>query len=370
MTNEYGSNVSITTEYRDNLFSTGTNRTDALSTVCSLGLNQVLRGEQFQSDFSGRYAYSYYDEYHDLNHQDWNGRHSLSWAPTERNSLVNELSIGRDANADRYFSSTGVLLDFREHDYQNWKMTWHRQFTERVAMEFSGHYGDELFEYPSGNGKLNYTLDSWTGSCGILFQWNEQTLWNVYLGYGLYDYDRNTVEQAYLSMGINRTVNEKIAWFLSLGGRYTTYTYDVIADIDSFGYIYEENELDTQAFIGKTGFTCRLSSRVFEFSVDQNLQPSTGQSQSVNRTAVSASWRENITSGLHFGFSTTYYYNQYDNSDIEDAVHSESLGLYSRLSYDLNEKLTLKAQHQYSNYWEKNYDVEKNIYRVTLSYTF
>jgi len=365
--------LGIAEEYQDNLFFDEHHGKKAWASVLSSRVDLKKDTERLKIGLVGEADYSIYKKYHDLDNDDWSVSNSLLWSPSETVSCSSSVTYGNDSNIDRYLSTTGILLDTRDHEHLNWDLSLSRRLYERLSTVLNLGFSDETFR-PADQSESDYSLSTYSASSGLIYQADELTSLNLYLGYAYYDYPTSTVDQVYVSLGMNRNISETLAYFLSLGTRSTTYRYEIITGIDDsvdpVTFVFGEKKIDTHGFIGRAGVTYNQEDHSLSLSVDQNLQPSSGQSQSVSRTSVSASLNKRFTSDLNFSVFSNYYYNRSDDPDLPNAVYSKSYRVGSSLSYLLSKSFSVQGNYSYSEYWTDHYKANKNIYGMKLTYNF
>lgn len=370
---EYKMKAGLKEEFTDNLFFNEDKGLEAWSTI--LLTQAVLKNssELLKTSLSGEWSQTVYEDYRDLNNDDWVVNSNLDWNPYEKASCSLNLSVGEDSNIDTYLSSTGLLLDTKKHEFLKGEISWSQRLSELLSSELAVSYSDES-TVSHDEDLRDFTLTSRGVSAGMAFQINELTSLNLNSGYGFYDYDTSTVEQVYASLGMNRSVGEKLTFFCNMGSRYTTYAYDILVGIDRgtnpTGYIYNEVKYYSWGFIGKAGIGYKDEGSSMLLTVDESLQPSTGKAQSMERTSVDISYDKRFTDDATCRMSTFYRLNRGDKEDKLGDERSKTFGISSRLSYQLLDDLSLAGSYSFTEYSSSAYKAQKNVYRILLEYSF
>lgn len=370
---EYKIKAGLKEEFTDNLFFNEDKGLEAWSTILMTLAMLKNSSEILKTSLSGEWSRTVYEDYRDLNNDDWVVNSNLDWNPHEKASCSLDLSVGEDSNIDNYLSSTGLLLDTKKHEFRKGDISWSQRLSERLSSELAVSYTDES-TVSHDEGQRDFTLTSRSVSAGMEFQINELTNFNLNSGYGFYDYDTSTVEQVYASLGLSRGVGEKLTFFCNMGSRYTTYAYDILVGIDMSTnppeYIYDEVRYYSWGFIGKAGFGYKDEDSSMQLSVDESLQPSTGKAQSVERTSVDVSYDKRFTDDATCRMSTFYRLNRSDKADKLGDERSKTFGISSRLSYQLLDDLSLAGSYSFTEYRSSAYKAQKNVYRILLEYSF
>jgi len=370
---DYKIKAGLREEYSDNVFFDEDKGMDAWSTV--LMTQAILKNntEILKTNLSGEWSRTVYDEYRDLNNDDWALKSRLIWYPGENTSYSLDLAVGEDSNIDTYLASTGILLDTKKHEYMKGDISLTHNLSERVSTELTMSYTDDSTE-SNDDGLDDFTLSSWGASAGMILTIDELTSLNLNSGFGLYDYDTSSVEQVYASLGLNRAVGETITFFCSMGSRYTTYTNDIIIGINMLSvppsYLFGEKKHYSWGLIGKAGVVFKNEDSSVQLSVDENLQPSTGQAQSLERTSVDVSYHKQFTDDVTYRISALYRINRSDDEDPSETERTKTFGLSSSLSCLILDDLSLTGSYSFSKYRSETYQVQKNVYRVLLDYSF
>jgi|GEM_PF-2956250 len=371
---EYKMKAGLKEEYTDNLFFDQENEMEGWSTVLMTQAILKNSSDRLKTRLSGEWSRTFYEDYHDLNNDDWVVKSGIDWISHENTTCTMNLSIGEDSNIDSYLSSTGLLLNTEKHEFKKGEVSINQRFSERFSSELSLNYTDESTA-SNDDGYGDYSLTSKDVSAGMAFQINELTIFNFNSGYGFYDYDTNTVEQVYASLGMSRSVDERLSFFCNMGSRYTTYAYDVLVGIDMGthppSYIYDETSYSNWGFIGKTGFVYKNEDSTIKITVDESLQPSTGQSQSMDRTSVDVSYNKRLSDDFTYRISSFYRLNRSDEKDAAGDERLKTFGLSPSFSYQLMDDLLLAGYHTFTKYRSSSgYQLQRNVYRFQLEYTF
>ena len=370
---EYKIKAGLKEEFTDNLFFNEDKGLEAWSTILMTQAMLKNSSEILKTSLSGEWSRTVYEKYRDLNNDDWVVNSGVNLHSHEKTSCSLSFSMGEDSNIDNYLSSTGLLLDTKKHEFLEGDVSLSHHLSERLSSELTASYTDEK-TVSNDEGQRNFTLTSRSVSAGMEFQINELTSLNINSGYGFYDYDTNTVEQVYASLGLSRGVGEKLTFFCNMGSRYTTYAYDVLVGMDMGAnppeYIYDEVRYYSWGFIGKAGFGYKDEDSSMQLTVDESLQPSTGKAQSVERTSVDVSYDKRFTDDATCRISTFYRLNRSDKEDKAGDERSKTFGISSRLSYQLLDDLLLAGSYSFTEYRSSAYKAQKNVYRILLEYSF
>ncbi|GAB6095174.1 hypothetical protein JCM14469_14260 [Desulfatiferula olefinivorans] len=365
--------VGVAQEFNDNLFFDQSDKTQSQVTVLLSSLDLSMDSEVMKSRLSFDLNYSFYERERELDGEDWNVLHDLTWVFSERTRISSTLGFEEETGIDRYLASTGVLLDTRDHRSLDGRVTVYHLLHERITVDFGVGVGSERFS-DSLSGSSEDSLDSRSVSTGLTVQWNELTSLTVNGGYGYYDYETHTLDQSYAVVGLTRSFSETMSGFLSAGGRYTTYTYDVFSGYDvSSGVIrpvFREKHDHTRGWIGRAGLDVQGEDYAVRLSVDESLQPSTGQNQSLERTTVDLSVRKKLIADLEGRASAQYYLNRSDDTEDNDSLRFETFRIWTGLFYALTDDLSLSAQYSHLEYREKSLEKKRNIYRLSITYSF
>jgi hypothetical protein len=330
--------------------------------------------ERLKTRLTGEWSRTFYTDYHDLNNDDWVVNSGIDWSFNENTTCTLNFSMGEDSNIDTYLLSTGLLLNTEKHEFIKGDISINQRLSERFSTELSLSYTDESTA-SNDVGSGDYSLTSKGISAGMAFQINELTIFNLNSGYGFYDYGTNTVEQVYASLGLNRSVGERLSFFCNMGSRYTTYKYNVLVGIDLGtnppSYIYDETSYSNWGFIGKTGFVYKNEDSAIRLTVDESLQPSTGKSRSMERTSFDLSYNKRLSDDVTCRFTTFYRLNRSDEEDKSGDEHLKTFGLSPSLSYQLMDDLSLAGYYAFTEYRSSSgYQLQKNVYRILLEYSF
>jgi hypothetical protein len=370
---EYKMKAGLKEEFTDNLFFDQDNEKEGWSTVLMTQAILKNSSDRLKTRLSGEWSRTFYEDYHDLNNDDWVVKSGIDWISNENTTCTMNLSIGEDSNIDTWLSSTGLLLNTEKHEFMKGDVSINQRFSERFSSELAVSYTDESTA-SNDDGSGDYSLTSKGVSAGMEFQINELTIFNLNSGYGFYDYGTNTVEQVYASLGMSRSVGERLSFFCNMGSRYTTYAYDVLVGIDMGtnppSYIYDETSYSNWGFIGKTGFVFKNEDSSIRLTVDESLQPSTGKSQSMDRTSVDVSYNKRLSDDFTYRITSFYRLNRSDEKDASGDERLKTFGLSPGFSYQLMDDLSLMGSYVFTNYRSSGYQLRKNVYRIQLEYSF
>lgn len=366
---EYRLKAGLKEEFSDNLFFDEDHEKEGWSAVLTTEAGVDNSSDRMKTALSGQWSRTFLKDYHRLNNDDWVVKSAVNWNAHEKTACHLNVSWGEDSDFDSYLSSTGLLLDTEKHEFLKGDMSVKQRFSERFSSELSLNYSDESTDSDTDDAD-DVDLTSKGGSAGIVFQASELALFQFYAGYGLYDYGTSTVEQVYASLGFSRNPEENLTFFCNAGSRYTTYTYKVLTGIDMRSYpvryIYKDDHNYTWGLIGKAGLVYKTDDRSMQISIDESLQPSSGEARSMDRTSVDISGYRRLSKDLTLRLTTFFRLNRSDDGESEGKERLKTFGLSPGLSYQLADDFLISGAYAYTQYRSTDYQLRKNVFKIQI----
>ncbi len=369
--------ASIEERYSDNVFFDAENQTSDLITRFSPAVEGGWRTERTDLLLSWRPDFYYYRDTSDLNAVDQycDGRLSHQW--TERLSTTLSVSYLDDERAERELSDTGLLFNNDPRQRRTYGFGGQYQISEKAALALSCGYTDETFDNPQ-----DYDYGAHTVS--VLFSRNLEPLLKrstgrIQAGYALYDYsrdyssgnvlqvidvhDQRTYQNYSLSLGLARSMTERLELTVDLGARLTHREDEIRLHTTDFlgrrSYQSSVEEDDSLGFVGMLEAVYTSEKSRFSALLSHDLVPASGRNGATERTTLRLADNGRLTGDLYFDVWMRAYRNRTEETGTASQVDEHTVQFNAGLRYAFNPTWSLGAYWLTTWVEDRGTDVDK-----------
>jgi hypothetical protein len=361
-------------EYSDNLFFEADNRESDWISTLSPGLNLLNNTERLKAGLKMRWDGALYQENSDLNTVDQDYAGTLRYGLSPRANLFSSASYRRDSRTDRDFAETGLALDAVKRDQYRLQLGGDYALTEIVGMQLQYGYAEDDYQttrytdYQSHDVNWMITRD--------LSAFLANTVGRINLGVTQYDDDNSQMHNYTGTVGAERKLSEVYSFFADIGMRYTETTYDTYRWVATanplvFVAVPYEAQTDGSGITGRAGVTYRGERNDGRLSLSHDVQAASGNSGTVERTALQAQVGRRLTETSRFDFSAGYAINKSTvDETYADSVDENSLWIQPRITYTLTDNIVLEGSYNYALIHDNAADDDRDRNLVMLRLAF
>ena len=362
-------------EYNDNILLNENNILSDNITTLAPKLELVRHSERYTARADGKlefYRFEEYDVFDDMD-QWYNG--SIESTPTERWQLGAEAHASDDNRPDRDVEETGLVLNNIQRRRINAGASASYSFTEMMGGGLSLEFNRENFDDPETSDRKDYhAMVSLTRS---LDAWLARTTGRMFLSYSHYEftreYDRTStggffqintlikddyeVDNYSLTFGTQSAVTERFDLTADLGVRYAenqrdfkvsrSYTPPLITEDPTV----TSEDSDTYGFVGNLDFSYKGERYRCNLLLSHDLQPVSGENNTVNRTTVRLGGHYRFLERLRGNLYLKWYRNESDDDDIgasQNDIDTQTWNLGGGLRWGLTDYLDLAVTYTYT----------------------
>ena len=385
--------VALIHEYNDNIRLNANNELADNITTVAPKLEVVRHSERYTIRADGKlefYRYEDYDEYNDMD-QWYNG--SLDATLTERWRLGAEAHVSDDNRPDRDIQETGLVLKNIRRRRVNAGTSAQYTFNELMGGGLFLEFNRENFDDPETSDRKDYHATM--ALTRSLDAWLARTTGRLNLGYSHYAFAREyartatsslfdittritddfEVDNYSLTLGTQSALTERMDLTVDLGGRYANFQRDLkVSRTYSPAWITEDptitnDDYDSYGFVGSVDLGYQGERSRCDLLLSHDLQPVSGQNNTVNRTTVRASGSLRLLERLRGNLYVQWYDNIGDSDDpTQDDIDTQTWNVGGGLTWALNDYFDLAVSYGYTIYEDREADTTayRNKAMITL----
>ena len=371
--------VALIHEYNDNIFFSNDDvQADNITTVAPK-LDLLRHSERYTIRADGKLEFYRYEDNDELDDVDqwYNG--SLTATPTERWQLGADAHVSDDNRPDRDVEETGLVLNNVQRKRINAGASTQYTVTEMMGAGMSLTFNRENFDDPETSDRKDYTA--------VLFltrsldAWLKRTTGRLNMSYSHYnferEYERNSIQIADdyevdyygLTLGTESTLTERLNLTVNLGGRYTYSQQNLEVSYPYFPAQITDEDDENYGFVGNINFGYQGERYKCNLLLSHDLQPVSGENNTVNRTTARANGSYRFLERLSGNLYGQWYRNQNDPDDpTQSGIDTQTWNLGGGLRWTVNDYFDLAVSYVYTylNDYEEHHSYHRNKALITL----
>ena len=384
-------------EYNDNIrLNSGNQLSDSIYTVAPK-LEVIREGERLsaRADATAEfYDYQEYDEYDDVD-QWYNG--SLEYAASERWQFAFDGYASRDNRPDRDIEETGLVLSNIRRKRFGGGGTASYRLSELTSLGLNVSFNRENFDDPQTSDRMDY--HAMLFATRSLDAWLRRTTGRLDFAYSHYEFDRDynrltqtkflgtpvnattevgdrmDVDSYALTLGTESALTELLSLTVNAGGRYSRsesestvhWSYD--PPITTRSPVDDTQDADNWGFVGTLQLDCRGERSRYALLLSHDLQPTSGENGTANRTTVRLGGSLRLLEKLRGNLAFQWHRNKSDQSDSQDEIDTMTWNARVWLTWELNNYLALDGGYAYTFYDDRDGDTTAYRNKVLMQLT-
>ena len=368
--------ITVKEAYNDNVFFLTSNKVQDFITTLSPGLNLERNTERLKAMFSGRLDNRFYGDNTDLNATDQFYSGSVSYAFTPRLRMGAKAGYLQDSSPDRNIVTTGQVLNASRRDRQNYGVSGDYVFSEKTMATLSGDYYED--RYAQTLNSIN-NVNASTGNLMVIHDISAilpETKARFGLGYANYRFPNasSTVDNYSGTIGLGRQFSEVWQVAVDVGPRYTNSQFEVteLQFVPPFFIqpVTVSEETSAWGAMGNAVLSYKGEKTSLDFTLNQDIQPSSSGGGATNRTGLSVGMRRKFTQELSGVLTTGYFLNKSDQSQYSRvAIDEKTLYVAPGIRYDITRDMAVDLTYNYTqvDYQQNNSTADRNLVWVRFS---
>jgi hypothetical protein len=343
--------LTVTEEYNDNIFFEERNADNDIITTVSPAIDVVERTERLDLRLNGRLDGVLYARHPEFNEVDHGHSGRMQYQVTPRFSAAARAGYVSDSRPDRDLIETGQVLTAVRRDRQDYALSGTYLLSEKTAATLSYGYARDDYDDPEFENVRTHTIG--LGLTRDLQPLLPRTVGRLNIGYAHYEYDDARFDNYTLTAGASHALSEAWNILLDVGVRYTRSEYDTLRLVPVTPVLFSavpDEETDQewggigQAVVSYAGEFTTVNARLY-----QELDTSSGQIGTVQRTAFVLDATRRFTEDLRFGFSAGYYVNQSEDLSLPFAdTDEQTVRIRPWIRYDVTKDVALEGSYSYT----------------------
>lgn len=352
-------------EYNDNIsLATGSGQSDFITTVApSLGLSRNT--ERSNINLSAGLNQYWYARKDGLSSQDYSFQGQLAYKLTQRDNFGLGGSYSHTSRLDNINQTTGLAASSGTKSY-SLSTNAGRSLDATTSALVSYSYQRQLYDNPTQVGNATHSaglaLSKDLGSVLPMLKGSVNTSFTRAI------YNNSTNDDYSLSIGASRNINEKIAWSLSAGARYT---YSSFLTLSQSSSTLAASSSDNWGWIGSAGLVYTGEKTHGSLSFSQNFAAASGQVGATETTGVSLTLGRTETRRLNWQLSAAYNINRSSNNQFASVGTNERAYQFgANVQYILSDYLDLGLLYSHYTDTYRNIGTRADQNKVLLSLSY
>ena len=354
-------------EFNDNIsLATGSGQSDFITSIApSLGLSRNT--ERSNINLSAGLNQYWYARKDGLSSQDYSYQGQLAYKLTQRDNLGLGGSYTHSSRLDNINQTTGLAASSGTKTY-SLSTNAGRSLDATTSASVSYSYQRQLYDNPSLVGNATHSVG--LGLSKDLGSLLPMLKGSVNTSYTRAVYNNSTNDDYSLSVGASRNINEKIAWSLSVGARYTYSSFLTLRQTATT-LTQVTDSSDNWGWIGSAGLVYTGEKTHGSLSFSQNFAAASGQVGATETTGVSLALGRTETRRLNWQLSAAYNINRSSNNQFASLGTNERAYQFgANVQYMLSDYLDLGLQYSHYTDTYRNIGTRADQNKVLLSLSY
>ncbi len=331
-------------EYNDNVFLSTRSRESDFITSVSPRLGLMRNTERLKMKLDSNASWFFYAEDDTLNSLDYNFQGNAGYKLTLRDDFKVAASYSHLARPDSISDSDGLATS-RESDLHNYSIQYGRVLDPVSSMSLSYSFQQQLYDDPA-------QMDNHTHGAGLGYSRDLGAILPLLRGtvsaaYSVTDYRDSSNDNYSLSVGAGRSINEKFAWNLSGGARYTRSHF---SKYDAAAGRFSSDSSGDWGWIGSASLDYRGELSQASLSLSRNFSSGSGSVGATEKTSLALSLGRDLSRSLSARMSASY--SRYRSSDDEFGASKADEDIWqlgAEARYRISDYLDLGLRYSYYN---------------------
>ena len=341
--------LGIKEEYNDNILYWVSDVEKDFITTVSPELTLTEKTERLDLKLWGKLDRRIYNKHSELDATDQYYEGTAKFAFTERLNLSGRIYYSNDSRPDGDLETSGLTISEVDKSRQNYSIAGDYALTELTLTTFSYEYLND--EYNNSN----YSdIEAHTFNFGIVHDLSyffESTQGRTNIGYVKYNIPTMGINDYSLTVGVNKTFNEKWSLLADTGIEYTTSNYSFLEEISTKPLLIIQKKGNEQSWgwVGQMTLAYKGDQENASLNFVHNVLPAGGRSGASKRTSlIFRAWKK-MTQELYMTFYCGFYMNRSKSGQFSlEEIDEDAIGVTPGIRYQINDDTALEALYTYN----------------------